>query len=252
MSKIIWGVNPVLEALKSTPDLVEEIIIEKRQLKGKIYQILERAKKAGILVKVYTKEPFHPPKVPPHANTQGIVAYLREFPYVTLEDLVSNYQSLVETPLLLALDEVEDPQNFGSILRLADSAGVHGVIIPKHRSCQVTGTVIKVSSGSAFNVPIARVTNLKEALLFFKERGIWIFGLTPHAEKTIYQIDLRIPLLIIAGNEERGIKPSILKKCDLLARIPMRGKVESLNVAQAVGIVLFEVLRQRYYSLGAN
>ncbi|MCS7149506.1 MAG: 23S rRNA (guanosine(2251)-2'-O)-methyltransferase RlmB [Caldimicrobium sp.] len=247
MSKVIWGINPVLEALKSKPDQIEEIIIEKRHLKGRVYQILDRAKKEGIPFKIYTKEPFAPPKIPPQVNTQGVVAYLREFHYATLEDIESNYINSGETPIVIALDEIEDPQNLGAILRLADASGSHGVIIPKHRSCQITGTVVKVSAGSAFNLPISQVTNLKEALLYFKERNLWVIGLSHRAEKTIYDVDLQIPLIAIAGNEERGIRPSILDKCDLLVKIPMRGKVESLNVSQAIGIFLFEVIRQRYY-----
>jgi 23S rRNA (guanosine2251-2'-O)-methyltransferase len=245
MSKVIWGVNPLLEALEQAPDLIEEIILEKKTLSGKKYRILEKAKALGIPVKFWERDDFSPPKVPPKANTQGVVAYLREFNYAELEDIERNWLSRGEIALVLALDEVQDPQNVGSIIRLSDAFGVHGVIIPKHRACQVTGTVVKVSAGSAFNVPIARVKNLKEALEFFHEKGLWILGLTHRAEKNIFEIDLTLPLLIIAGNEEKGIRPSILERCDFLAKIPMVGRVESLNVSQATGIALYEVLRQR-------
>ncbi|MGC9109617.1 MAG: 23S rRNA (guanosine(2251)-2'-O)-methyltransferase RlmB [Caldimicrobium sp.] len=245
MSKVIWGVNPLLEALEQAPDLIEEIILEKKTLSGKKYRILEKAKALGIPVKSWERDTFSPPKVPPKANTQGVVAYLREFNYAELEDIERNWLSRGEIALVLALDEVQDPQNVGSIIRLSDAFGVHGVIIPKHRACQVTGTVVKVSAGSAFNVPIARVKNLKEALEFFHEKGLWILGLTHRAEKNIFEIDLTLPLLIIAGNEEKGIRPSILERCDFLAKIPMVGRVESLNVSQATGIALYEVLRQR-------
>lgn len=245
MSKVIWGINPLLEALKRHPELIEEIIFEKKSLAGKKYQILDKAKKLNIAIKIYTKAPFSPPKVPQKANTQGVVAYLREFAYASLEEIEENWKRRGETPLVLALDEVIDPQNVGSILRVADGLGVHGVVIQKHRACEITGTVIKVSSGAAFNLPIAQVKNLKEALHFFTQRGLWILGLTHKAEKRIYELDLTIPLLVIVGNEERGIRPSILEQCDFTAKIPMLGKIESLNVAQAAGITLYEAIRQR-------
>lgn len=248
MPKVIWGINPLLEVLKNQPDLIEEIFFEKKSLYGKKYQILEKAKALGIPVRIWSKGTFSPAKVPPEANTQGVVAYLRTFEYAEFEDVVSRWKEREEIPLVIALDEVTDPQNVGNILRVADSAGAHGLIIPKHRACEITGTVIKVSSGAAFNLPIAKVTNLKEALSFFKDCGLWVLGLTHRAETILYDLDLKIPLLLIAGNEEKGIRPSILERCDLLARIPMRGKIESLNVAQAVSISLYEILRQRYYS----
>jgi len=248
MSKVIWGINAVLEALKTHPDLIEEIVIQKSELKGRLFQILERAKKEGISVKVYVREPFSPPKVPPQAHTQGVVAYLQEFPYASLEEIEKNYSLKGEPALLIALDEVEDPQNVGAILRVANAAGAHGLIIPKHRACEITGTVIKVSSGSAFNIPIAKVTNLKEALWYFSQRDVWIVGLSHRAEKTIYEFDAKVPLLLVAGNEERGIRSTVLERCDFTLKIPMRGKIESLNVAQAVGIFLYEVVRQRYFT----
>jgi len=250
MSKVIWGVNPIFEALETNPDLIEEIIFEKKSLSGKKYRLLEKAKALGIPVKFWTKEPFSPPKVPPIANTQGVVAYLREFDYAELEDIERNYQTLGEKPLVLVLDEVMDPQNVGSILRAACAFGVHGVVIPKHRACEITGTVIKVSSGAAFKLPIVRINNLKTALTFFQERGLWIVGLTPHTEKDIFDLDLTLPILLIVGNEEKGIRPSILERCDFLARIPMKGDLDSLNVAQATCIALYEVLRQRLVKSG--
>lgn len=250
MSKVIWGINPVLSALDTQPDQIEEIVIDKKTLSGRKYRILEKAKALGIPVKFLERESFSPPKVSPKANTQGVVAYLREFIYAELEDIEELWLSRRETPLVVALDEVQDPQNVGSILRVADAFGVHGIIVPKHRACEITGTVIKVSAGSAFNIPIVRVKNLKEALEFFQKKGLWILGLTHKIEKNIFEIDLTIPLLIIVGNEEKGIRPTILEKCDFLARIPMIGKAESLNVSQATGIALYEVLRQRFLTQG--
>lgn len=245
MPKIIWGINPVLEVLKNSPTLIEEIWIESKNLFGKKYQIIERAKKLEISLRLVPSEKFKPPKLPPQVNTQGVVAYLSEFNYQSLEDVVENWEKRKEKPLVLLLDEIEDPQNLGSILRSAEAGGVHGVIIPKRRSCEVTGTVIKVSSGAAFNLPIVKITNLKHAISFFKEKGLFIIGLTPHTKTSIYEIDLNHPLALMVGNEERGIKKSNLELCDFLAKIPMKGKIESLNVAVATAIAIFEVLRQR-------
>ncbi len=247
MVEPIWGVNAVLEALKRKAEKIEEIYIDRKHLSGKVYQILERAKKFNIPVKISTKETFSPPKIPPNVKTQGVVAYLSEFPYASLEEIEERFTKAKEKALIVMLDEIEDPQNVGAILRVSDAVGAHGIIIPKHRGCEITGTVVKVSAGSAFNIPIAKVKNLKEAINFFSKRDVWIVGLTHHAEMTIYDLPGDLPLLLIAGNEERGIRPTILERCNFLVRIPMRGLVESLNVAQAVGIALYEITRQRYY-----
>ncbi len=245
MSQVICGINPILEALKSYPELVEEIWIHKKSLSGRKYQILEKAKKLGIPVKLVSKTEFHPPKLSSKINTQGVVAYISGFKYADLEDIVENWEVKKETPLVLILDQVEDPQNVGSIVRTADAGGVHGIVIPKLRSCDINQTVIKVSSGSVFNIPIAKITNLKQAISFFKEKGLWILGLTHKTEESIYSLDLNVPLVIVVGNEGRGIRKSILESCDFLAKIPMKGKVESLNVSIATAIAVFEVLRQR-------
>ncbi|WP_038056174.1 23S rRNA (guanosine(2251)-2'-O)-methyltransferase RlmB [Thermodesulfobacterium hydrogeniphilum] len=247
MARIIYGINPVLEALKSHPELIEEIWLDKKTLLGKKYQILEKAKKLGISVKIISKSEFRPPKLGPHINTQGVVAYLTHFKYVDLEDIVRNWEKKKEIPLILILDEIEDPQNVGSIIRSADAGGVHGIVIPKIRSCEINETVIKVSSGSAFNIPIAKVTNLKHAISFFKEKNLWILGLTHKTDQVLYQLDLKIPLALIVGNENRGIRKTILESCDFLAKIPMKGKIESLNVSIATAVAIFEVIRQREF-----
>ncbi len=252
MSKIIYGINPVLEALKSSPHLIEQIWLQRKTLSGKKYQILEKAKKLNIPIKLIYKEEFRPPKISPHINTQGVIAYLKDFPYSTLEEIVRNWEEKKEIPLVLLLDEVEDPQNVGSIIRSADAGGVHGIVIPKRRSCEINETVIKISSGSVFNLPIVKVNNLKQAISFFKKNNLWILGLTHKVSTLIYQLDLKLPLAIIVGNEARGIRASILEKCDFLAKIPMKGKIESLNVSIATAIAIFEILRKRYFSSQAD
>ncbi|NPA40275.1 MAG: 23S rRNA (guanosine(2251)-2'-O)-methyltransferase RlmB [Thermodesulfobacteria bacterium] len=248
MSKPVIGVNPVIELLKSDPSIIEEVWIHKKSLSGKKHRILELAKKHGVKVKLISGENFNPPKVAKGVNTQGVVAYISEFPYADLEDIIKNWENKGEIPLVLFLDELEDPRNIGAIIRTADAVGVHGVVIPKLRSCDITETVIKASSGAVFNLPIAKVTNLGKAIEFFKENGLWILGLTHKTEHTIYSVDCKLPLGIVVGNEGRGIRKGILKKCDFVAKLPMIGKVESLNVSVATGVALYEVLRQRFFS----
>ncbi len=245
---VVWGINPVLEALEENPEGIERIIIFKKALSGKVYRILELVKKHEIQVKIVDDPNFHPPKVPPQANTQGVVAYISEFQYASLEDIEMSWTLSHETPLVLALDGVSDPQNLGSIIRSAVALFAHGIVIPKHRACEVTGTVIKASSGVAFKIPIAKVTNLKHALSFFKKLGVYVLGLTHKTETNIFDLDLCPPLIIVAGSEGSGIRPSLLKECDFLAKIPISPRMESLNVAQAVAIALYEVQRQRRFA----
>jgi rRNA methylase, putative, group 3 len=245
---VVWGINPVLEALEENPEGLERIIIFKKALSGKVYRILELAKKHEIQVKIVDDPNFHPPKVLPQANTQGVVAYISEFQYASLEDIEMSWTLSQETPLVLALDGIVDPQNLGSIIRSAVALFAHGIFIPKHRACEVTGTVIKASSGAAFKIPIAKVTNLKHALSYFKKLGVYVLGLTHKTETNIFDLDLCLPLNIIAGSEGSGIRPSLLKECDFLAKIPISPRMESLNVAQAIAIALYEVQRQRCFA----
>ncbi len=245
MAEIIWGINPVLEYLRHNPQKIEEIIIARKELKGKVYQILERAKKLEIPVKV--KKDFPPPRVPKEANTQGVVAYLKEFDYVPLDEIFRRVKESQEMALILALDELTDPQNVGSLIRTAVAAGAHGVIIPKHRACGVTGTVVKVSAGATSLIPIHQTKNLGRLLEKLKERELWVAGLEARAESTIYQLDLNLPLVWVVGSEGKGLRPSIREKCDFLASIPMRGPIDSLNAAVAGAIALFETVRQRHH-----
>ncbi len=245
MSRIIWGINPVLEYLRHAPEKIEEIVISKKELRGKVYQILEKAQKLGLPVKV--KKDFFPPRLPPEANTQGVVAYLKEFDYAELDDLFRKARSSREKPLFLALDEITDPQNLGSLIRSAVAAGAHGIIIPKHRAAGITGTVVKVAAGATSLIPIHQTKNLGRLLEELKERDLWIAGLEARAERNIYQLDLNLPLVWVVGSEGKGLRPSIREKCDFLAAVPMRGPLDSLNAAVAGAIALFETIRQRYY-----
>ncbi len=245
MDRAVFGVNPVLELLKNQPEKVEEIWIHNPS--GKKFRIVEIARKKGIPLKIVRKSEFHPPKLGERVNTQGVVAYLKGFEYASLEDIVSLWEKKGELPLVIFVDEVEDPRNLGAIARSAEIFGSHGIVIPKHRNCEVTETVIKTSCGAVFNLPVCRVTNLKQAINFFKDKGLWILGLTHRASQNLWELDLKIPLGIVVGNEGRGIRQKVLELCDFQAKIPMKGQIESLNVSVATGIALYEVLRQRNF-----
>ncbi len=246
MSKVIWGINPVLEALKSRPHSLEEILIAKGQIKGKLHRIVELAQKNNVPFKLQSR--FNPAKVPKGATTQGVVAYLRTFDYVELPELLKRALHKGDLPLVVVADGITDPQNLGALIRSAEAAGAHGLIIPKHRSADVTGTVIKASSGAVFHLAICRVNNIVQALEFLKKEGLWVIGLAGESPNLLYEVDLKVPLALVVGSEGKGIRPLVRKTCDLLLAIPMPGRMESLNASVAGSVALFEVLRQRRYS----
>jgi len=243
MSEVIWGINPVLEALKSQPEKIEEIWLSGKELKGRRYRILELARALEIPVKVVRS--FHPPKVPPEARTQGVVAYLRGFDYTSLEEFESQLEGLQSPPLVVLLDELTDPQNVGSLIRTAEALGATGLFLPKHRSAGVTPAVIKASAGAVFHLPIVRVVNLRQAIRKLKERGLFVFGLSPGRQSLLFELDLTGPVALVIGSEGQGLREGVKKECDFLVRIPMSGHIESLNAAVAGAIAIYEVLRQR-------
>ncbi len=247
MSEVIWGINPVLEALKSRPEKIEEIIISKSHLRGKVYQIVEQAKKLGLPLKIQAK--FHPAKIPREAQTQGVVAYLSEYRYADLAELKSRWEKAQEAALVVAADGITDPQNLGALIRSAEAAGAHGLIVPKRRSAGITGVVAKASAGALIHLPVARVPNLVRALSWLKDQGLWIVGLAGEAQTTIYELDLTLPVALVIGSEGKGLRELVRKNCDYLASIPMKGRVDSLNAAVAGAVALFEVVRQRYFKL---
>ena len=176
------------------------------------------------------------------SHHQGYIAFAVDFAYTPLEKLSSK-----DLPFYVLLDGIEDPHNLGAIIRSCECAGVDGIVIPKNRACQVNDTVIRTSTGAIANVKIAQVTNLKEAIDYFKKNDIWVLAAETGGEN-IYQKNLNLPLAIVIGSEGKGVKPSILEKCDGIVSLPLKGQVNSLNASVACGIVVFEVLRQRIKS----
>jgi 23S rRNA (guanosine2251-2'-O)-methyltransferase len=243
MADLIFGKQPVLEALKSeTP--IEKIFL----LHGGHSAVLERirfqARRRGIPVVETNMERIQ--ELTNDEHTQGIVALVGSKSYVELEDLLIAAQKKIEPPLLLILDEIEDPQNLGALIRSAECAGVHGVVIPKHHSASVNETVAKASAGASSHMPVARVTNIAETLDELKSQGLWIIGSDTAAEKPYYDADYHGPTALVVGNEGKGIRRLVKEKCDFLVKIPMYGKLDSLNASVSGALLMFEAARTRH------
>ena len=178
-------------------------------------------------------------------NYQGVIAIVPPYEYCEIEDILEAANDKNEDPFVLVLDGIEDPHNLGSIIRTAETAGVHGVIIPKRRAALVNSTVNKVSAGAVEHMKVARVTNISESIEKLKKQGIWVCGTDINTDKYYYNQDLTGPLAIVIGNEGKGISKKVLEKCDFLVKIPMRGKVTSLNASVSAGIIMYEVVKQR-------
>ena len=178
-------------------------------------------------------------------NYQGVIAIVPPFEYCEIEDILEEAKNKNEAPFVLILDSIEDPHNLGSIIRTAETAGVHGIIIPKRRAASVNSTVSKVSAGAVEYMKIARVTNLSDAIQKLKDAGLWICGTDIQTETYYNEQDLTGPLGIVIGNEGEGMSEKIRKNCDFLVKIPMKGKITSLNASVSAGIVIYEAVRQR-------
>lgn len=178
-------------------------------------------------------------------NHQGLLAQVAAFGYVQLDDLFQRAEARGEPPFFLLLDGIEDPHNLGSILRTADAAGVHGVIIPKRRAAGLTPVVAKTSAGAVEHVPVARVTNLNRTADELKEKGVWLVGSDAHAKDSYAEIDYSIPLGLVIGNEGKGISRLLRERCDFMVQLPMKGKVSSLNASVAGALLMYEVMRKR-------
>lgn len=184
-------------------------------------------------------------KIANNKNYQGVIAFVPPFSYCEIEDILEYAKEKNEEPFVLILDGIEDPHNLGAIIRTAETAGMHGIIIPKRRSASVNSTVSKVSSGAGEYMKIARVTNITDAIDKLKKEGLWICGTDINTEKYYYNQDLTGPIGIVIGNEGKGISDKVKKNCDFLVKIPMMGRVTSLNASVSTGIIIYEALKQR-------
>ncbi|HEX9576036.1 MAG TPA: 23S rRNA (guanosine(2251)-2'-O)-methyltransferase RlmB [Myxococcales bacterium] len=246
MSRFVYGLNPVLEALKAHPQDVVRVLLERGRDGRRSHggeRVAEAAEAAGVRI-----------EDAPHGELarrsrggvhQGVGAELAEFRYAELPDLLDAARARGEPPLLLLLDGVTDPQNLGALLRSAHALGAHGVVLPKDRAAGITPAVSKAAAGALEHCPVARVTNLSRALDDLKDAQVWSVALAADADRDLPEVDLTSGIALVLGSEGKGVRPLVRKTCDHVARIPMLGRVGSLNVAAAGAIALYEAARQR-------
>ena len=242
MDNHIVGRQPVLEALKSRQP-IERILILHGTSGGHIDQAKQLARKLAIPVKETDKERFA--ELVGDIQAQGIIAIIDSYRYVEIEEILAVAQKKNEPPFILVLDEIEDPHNLGALIRSAECAGVHGVIIPLHKAASVNSTVVKTSAGATAHLPIARVTNVAQTLDELKKAGVWIVGTEMESNKFYYEHNYHGSLAIVIGNEGKGIRRLVKEKCDFLVNIPMHGKIESLNASVAGALIMFEAAKGR-------
>ena len=235
----IYGRNSVAEALKEGTT-IDRLVVQKDLKDSGANRIINDAKSRGIKIFFRDKE-YLDREV--DARHQGFIAEVTDFKYSELEDILSYAEQKGEPPFIVILDGVEDPHNLGSVLRVCECAGVHGVIIPRHRSVSVNDTVVKVSSGAAAHIMVAKVVNINDTIEELKSRGVWVFCADMDGE-SIYDTDLRGAAAFVIGGEGSGVKRLTKKLCDRVVALPVRGKVNSLNASVACGVVVYEKVRQ--------
>lgn len=241
----ISGRNPVLEILKSDKE-IEKLYVLKGDLKGSIKKILGMARDKGIVIQQVDKNKLE--SLSDGEAHQGVVALVSEYEYREVEDMLELAREKGEDPFILVLDEIEDPHNLGSIIRTAECAGVHGIIIPKRRSASVNSTVYKSSAGAVEHMLVSKVTNISNAIEDLKERGLWIYGADMDGEDYHFNTRLEGSIGLVIGNEGKGISRLVKEKCDVLVKIPLMGKISSLNASNAASVIMYEVVRQRHES----
>jgi len=238
----VEGRNSVLELLESDKD-INKIFVTRGEKQGSINKIIGRAKGKGIVLVEVDKSKLD--EMSQTGNHQGVIAIVPPFEYCEVEDILEEAKNKNEQPFILILDGIEDPHNLGAIIRTAETAGVHGVIIPKRRAASVNSTVNKVSAGAVEYMKIARVNNINDTIQFLKDSGLWIIGTDGAAENYYYEQDLTGPIALVIGSEGNGMNRLVSENCDILVKIPMHGKITSLNASVSAGIVTYEIVKQR-------
>ena len=242
MQQIIYGRNPVLEAFRAGRKIAKIFIAEEMK-DPKISEIVSLSKQKRVTIEKVSKKLLT--HIAGTSKTQGVIAYLQSQPYATVEDILSKSQQLNEPPFVALLDGIEDPHNLGAILRAADGAGVHGIILPKRRSVGLTSTVAKTSAGASAHVLLAQVSNINYTIDQLKAKNIWVVGADQNASQNHFDADMSGPLGIVIGAEGGGLHRLVKDKCDFLVKIPMYGMVNSLNASVAAALLFFEARLQR-------
>jgi len=240
----IYGLAPVLEALRARRRTIHKILVASGAHPSRLNELFETARRAGVAVEKRDRRALD--ELTGAVNHQGVVALVaplnQKRAYVEAEAILD---SMGDPPLVVLLDGVEDPHNLGAILRTCECAGVDGVFIPEHRAAGLNETVAKTSAGAVEYVRVARVTNLVPLIDELKDRDLWVVGVEGGTENVYSEFDMKIPLAVVLGSEGKGIRRLVREKCDAVVSIPMRGRINSLNVSVAAGVVLFEAVRQR-------
>ena len=239
---LIYGRNAVTELLKSGHS-VNKIFFAEGALDGSAQKIFALAKTAGVVVEFLRREKLDKLCGGKH---QGVAALAASADYSTVEEILSTAESRNEAPFVILLDELEDPQNFGAILRTAEAVGVHGVIIPKRRSVRLNATVFKTSAGAAEYVKVATVTNVAQTLKHLREVGLKIVGADMNATVDLMHAELSGAIVLVVGSEGKGMRRLTRESCDLLVKIPMVGKINSLNASAAAAVLMYEIFRRRF------
>ena len=241
--EIIEGRNPVIEALRAGRPISKILIDRNAKNQGAIINILDLASTRDVSIE-YTDKLAIDEQSSSGAN-QGVIALAQAKRYVDLEDLLRISREKGEPPLYLILDGIEDPHNFGAILRTAEATGIHGVIIRERRAVGLTPAVIKASAGAVEYVPVAMVNNISQSIITLKKNNVWVIGIDMTGKTEYSQIDYRLPTAIVIGGEGKGVSELVCKRCDIIASIPMKGKISSLNASVAAAVVMYETLKQR-------
>ncbi|MBZ0159450.1 MAG: 23S rRNA (guanosine(2251)-2'-O)-methyltransferase RlmB [bacterium] len=239
---VLVGPHAVLEALRARRRHIDRIYLARERYDPRIAEIVKRARDLGVPFKEEKRERLG--ELAKGVMHQGVLAVVSEVDYDDPFDLVARIRAATPLPLLLLLDGVQDPQNLGAIIRTAEAVGVDGLFISKHRAAGITPAVARASAGAVEHLPVARVAGLPTFLAWLKDQGVWIVGADPNAAQSLYEIDLHASMGVVIGGEHRGLTVLVRQRCDLLARIPTRGCVDSLNAAAAAAVFLFEIRRQ--------
>jgi 23S rRNA (guanosine2251-2'-O)-methyltransferase len=236
--------NPVIEAMRAAPGSIEKILLSGARKDKAAALVTETARVGSIRLERAGAAELE--RLAGTKRHQGVAALMTgPYAYADLDELVSAWKRSGDKAFFLVLDSVQDPQNLGSLVRAATGAGAHGVIIPKHRASQVTPAVTKASAGATAHMPIAQVTNIVKAIEMLKKEGVWVYGLAADARAKIYGADLAVDAALVVGGESGGLRRLVRDKCDFLVSIPMAGKLDSLNAAQAGTVAMFELKRRR-------
>ena len=242
MKEKLAGINSVMEALKGRRK-IEKILIQEGRQGKRMDELVKLAQKKGVYVQLVEKTRLD--KIYTIGNHQGIIALAEAYRYSTLEEVLEYAALSGEPPFLIMLDGIEDPRNFGAIVRTAESAGVHGIVIPRHNSVQVNEVVSRASAGAVEYMHIIQETNLVNMIKVLKGQGMWIIGADIDAKDNYFNSSVPAPTTLVIGGEGKGLRRLVKENCDLLLKIPMKGKVGSLNASVAAALLIYEILRQR-------